>query len=43
MGTSNFLKMKNTKIIKKCFGGKMYLIIMNRKTIETNFIPDRLF
>lgn len=46
MGPSTFLKNKkvNTKNFNKCFGGKMYIIIMNRKTWEKFFfIPDILF
>lgn len=39
MGTITFFKIKkvNTKNITKCFGGKMYSIIRNTKTIENTF------
>lgn len=46
LGTSAILKIikVNTKNFNKCFGGKMYIIIMNRKTWEKIFfIPDILF
>lgn len=39
IGTITFFKIKkgNTKNITKCFGGKMYSIIRNKKTIENKF------